>query len=361
MDHGVHARTTPGLSANAYRTMVASAPDMCVTLQPGSGTILECNEAVRTTLGYAPGEIVGRSVLSLADPDDTDSARRSWQTLVEAADLPASHVRARRKDGGRLDVCVTARTVHDDTGRVAFGLAVLRATPSATAHDGREPKRLRALLYALSVAEERERRRIAAGLHDELGQLLAIAKLKLGRLGATDTADARGVLTAELGSLIDQASRTARSATFELSSPVLEQFGLDAAIQSLGERMERVCGIAFRFDSDGRPCHLPDDTSVVLLRVVRELLFNVHKHARAREARVTVRRADAACTIVVEDDGDGFDGPFVADFTPAGGFGLFSAQAQIESIGGRFSLESRVRHGTRATLRIPMPSEPEPR
>ena len=272
-------------------------------------------------------------------------------------------VRARRKDGGRLDVCVTARTVHDDAGQVAFGLAVLRATPRAAASpgNGHEPDRLRALLYALSVAEERERRRIAAGLHDELGQLLAIAKLKLGRLAEADAPESRRQLATELGGIIDQASRTARSATFELSSPVLEQFGLDAAIQSLGERMERVCSVAFRFDSDGQPCRLPDDTPVVLLRVVRELLFNVHKHAHAHEVRVIVRRTDGTCTIVVEDDGDGFDGPFVADFTPSGGFGLFSAQAQIESIGGRFSLESRASQGTRATLRIPVPSECNPR
>jgi len=355
MDHSAHAPATRGLSANAYRTMVTRAPDMCVTLQLGSGTILECNEAVRTTLGYAPDEVVGRSVLALADPDDSASARRSWQTLATVADLPASHVRARRKDGGRLDVCITARGVRDDTGQIAFGLAVLRAkAPASTcAAGGQDAERLRALLYALSVAEERERRRIAAGLHDELGQLLAIAKLKLGRLGEVDDPAARAHLAAEVGALIDQASRTARRTTFELSSPVLEQFGLDAAIQSLGERLERVCGVAFVLDSDGLPCTLPDDTSVVLLRVVRELLFNVHKHAQAREVTVTIRHGGAACKILVEDDGVGFSGPVLAGFTPAGGFGLFSAQAQIESLGGTFEIESVAGRGTRTMLQVP--------
>jgi signal transduction histidine kinase len=228
-----------------------------------------------------------------------------------------------------------------------------RVGAEAQAHD---MARLKGLLYAISVAEERERRRIAAGLHDELGQLLAIAKLKLGRLGATDDAADRAQLTTDLGVLIDQASRAARASTFELSSPVLQQFGLDAAIESLGERMQRMAGLAFRFDTDGVPCTLPDDVPVVLLRVVRELLFNVQKHADAGAVSVKVRRADAACTIVVEDDGVGFDPCGVSTFTPAGGYGLFSAQAQIESVGGRFAIGPRPGGGTRATLVVPLPA-----
>lgn len=360
MSDGVQALANPGLSASAYRTIVTRAPDVCMTLQLGSGTILDCNDAVRTTLGYAPAEVVGRSILAFAFPDGSDTTRDSWQTLASRADLPASRMQVKRKDGGAVDVCLSARGVRDDTGRIAFGLAVLR-TRGADRRAGAEAQandmaRLKGLLYAISVAEERERRRIAAGLHDELGQLLAIAKLKLGRLGATDTPGDRAQLVADLGALIDQASRAARASTFELSSPVLQQFGLDAAIESLGERMERMTGLGFRFESDGVPCTLPDDVPVVLLRVVRELLFNVQKHARAHQASVTVRRADDTCTILVEDDGVGFEAKGVSTFTRAGGYGLFSAQAQIESVGGTFAIGPRPEGGTRASLVVPLPA-----
>jgi len=269
-------------------------------------------------------------------------------------------MQVKRKDGCSVDVCLSARGVWDDTGRIAFGLAVLR-TRGTDRRMGAEAQandmaRLKGLLYAISVAEERERRRIAAGLHDELGQLLAIAKLKLGRLGATDTPADRAQLTADLGALIDQASRAARASTFELSSPVLQQFGLDAAIESLGERMERMTGLAFRFETDGAPCALPDDVPVVLLRVVRELLFNVQKHAKARQVSVTVHRTAEVCTILVEDDGIGFPAKGVSSFTPAGGYGLFSTQAQIESVGGNFVIGPRPGGGTRATLIVPLPA-----
>lgn len=360
MDHGVQAQANPGLSASAYRTIVTRAPDVCMTLQLGSGTILDCNDVVRTTLGYAPAEMVGRSILAFAFPDGSEATRDTWQMLASHADLPPSNMLVKRKDGGSVDVCLSARGVRDDTGRIAFGLAVLRtrgtdrrAGADAPAND---MARLKGLLYAISVAEERERRRIAAGLHDELGQLLAIAKLKLGRLGATDTLVDRAQLTADLGALIDQASRAARASTFELSSPVLQQFGLDAAIASLGERMERMTGLGFHFESDGEPCTLPDDVPVVLLRVVRELLFNVQKHAQARSAWVTVRRTREVCTILVDDDGVGFEAKRVSSFTPAGGYGLFSAQAQIESVGGSFAIGPRPGGGTRATLIVPLPT-----
>jgi PAS domain S-box-containing protein len=364
MDLGEHAHVNRHvnrcLSARAYRTMVTRAPDVCMTLQLGSGTILDCNDAVRTTLGYAPAEVVGRSILAFALQDGSDTNRDSWELLATHADLPASNMQVKRKDGGAVDVCLSARGVRDDTGRIAFGLAVLRtrgadrrAGAEAQAHD---MARLKGLLYAISVAEERERRRIAAGLHDELGQLLAIAKLKLGRLGTTDDAADRAQLASDLGALIDQASRAARASTFELSSPVLQQFGLDAAIESLGERMQRMAGLAFRFESDRVTCTLPDDVPVVLLRVVRELLFNAQKHAEARNVSVSVRRTDTACTIQVEDDGVGFDAIGVSTFTPAGGYGLFSAQAQIESVGGSFAIGRRPGGGTRATVVVPLPA-----
>ncbi len=363
MDHHVQTQVSSGLSASAYRTIVTRAPDVCMTLQLGSGTILDCNDAVRTTLGYAPAEVVGRSILAFACPDASAATRDSWQTLASGGDLPASNMLVKRKDGGAVDVCLSARGVRDDTGRIAFGLAVLR-TRGLDRRAGADAQtndmaRLKGLLYAISVAEERERRRIAAGLHDELGQLLAIAKLKLGRLGATDTPADRAQLTADLGALIDQASRAARASTFELSSPVLQQFGLDAAIESLGERMGRMTGLGFHFESDGAPCTLPDDVPVVLLRVVRELLFNVQKHAQARQASVTVRRTRESCTILVEDDGVGFEAKRVSSFTPAGGYGLFSAQAQIESVGGSFAIAARPEGGTRATLVVPLPATSE--
>src|SRR5690348_8923571 len=103
-------------------------------------------------------------------------------------------------------------------------------------HDlAEQQRRLRTLALEICVAEERERRRIAAGLHDEIGQLLAVAKLKLGELDASMISAGDRELVADLKALLDHASRATRTATFELSSLVLHKLGLEAAIHSLSD------------------------------------------------------------------------------------------------------------------------------
>ncbi len=358
MVHGHQSQCTRRLSKSTYRTVFAQARDVCIALERGSGRITRCNDVVRTMLGFSPGEIVGHPISELAPPDSSEHARGVWHSLATDLEVPASDVEVLRKDGGRVDARLTGAGVHDDAGGVAFGVALLRArskTSPEACPQADSPERLRAWLYALSVAEERERRRIAAGLHDDLGQLLAIAKLRVGRLGvATDTSE-REALTNDLRDLIDQAARSARSTTFELSSPVLQQLGLDAALQSCGERMQQMYGFRFSFESDRTRIDLPHEALVVLLRVVRELLFNVHKHARASAVHVASRRAGALFTICTTDDGVGFCPADLHAFTPAGGFGLASAEAQVHAIGGRFAIESSSGAGTRVTISVPVP------
>ena len=351
-------RTAAGLSERTYRTVLTRAPDMCVALERGSGRIIQCNDVVRTTLGFSPRELVGHSVLSLAHPDCSAHAQRAWQSLAADLVVPASDVEVLRKDGGKVVVRLTGATVRNEAGRVCFGIALMRARakPAAEVRTRAEsPDRLRALLYTLSVAEQRERRRIAAGLHDDLGQSLAIAKLKLGCLGVATDAAERDALTSDIRDLIDQALSAARSTTFELSSPVLEQFGLDAAIRSVGERMQKAYGLRFGFVTDRAQLDLTHEKLEVLLRVVRELLFNVHKHARASSVEVIARSVDSVYTICVVDDGVGFrHSDRHREFTTEGGFGLRSAEAQVQAIGGRFAIESFLGTGTCVTISVPL-------
>lgn len=347
------------VSASAYRAMFTRSRDMCIALERGSGRIMRCNDAVGVMLGFSHNDIVGRPITSLARQDTPSQARRVWQSLAANLKVSASDVQVQRKDGGWIDACLTGAGVRDAAGKVSFGVALLRMRPKALPQADsptHSVEHLRILLRTLSVAEERERRRIAAGLHDELGQLLAIAKLRLGRLGAATGAVERETLTNDLRDLIDQAATAARSTTFELNCPVLQQLGLNAAIRNSGERMQALYGFHFRLNSDDAPVDLPHETLMVLLRVVREALFNVHKHAHASAVHVTSWQTGERLIICVNDNGVGYQpaaGPFAC--TPQGGFGLLSAEAQIHAIGGHFSIESAPGAGTSVTISVPMP------
>ncbi len=215
-------------------------------------------------------------------------------------------------------------------------------------------RRLQALAFEVAAAEARERERIANGLHDDIGQVLALVKFKLGELAADADAASAGAIE-ELRTLLAQATEATRHATFELRSPVLQQFGLQAALEGLAQRMNRLCGmdVVLRGQLPAQP--LPGAAQAVVFRVVRELLLNVHKHARAQCVVVSMAVDGAQLRVEVADDGVGFRRPAGAwRFSAEGGYGMHSAEAQVEAVGGRLTVRSKPGEGTRAQLRLPL-------
>ncbi|MFM9972350.1 MAG: ATP-binding protein [Burkholderiales bacterium] len=351
-----NVQATREVSVAAFRAVFERGRDMCLALERSTGRIIRCNDVVRAKLGFSSRDILGQPISKLARPSTNALYPQDWNAIDAKSNVAACEVEVARKNGGYIDAHMTQADVRDATGRLAFGVALLRARPpesSAIESHPDNPERLRALIHALSVAEERERRRIAAGLHDELGQLLAITKLKVGRLADTSGATEREALINDIRGLIDQAAKATRTTTFELSSPVLQQLGLDAAIQSCGDRMQDLYGFRFSFQSDRTRTDLPYETTVVLLRVVRELLFNIHKHARARTVNVAVKNERGLVTIRTSDDGVGFStATRETRITSQGGFGLLSAEGQIHAIGGQMVIDSSPGAGTRVTISV---------
>jgi len=215
-------------------------------------------------------------------------------------------------------------------------------------------ERLRALTLELIWAEEKERRRISKGLHDDLGQTLAIAKFKIRELQELESSAESTRLFTEVLDLLDHTIQTMRSLTFELSSPILYTLGLEAALQQLGEQLERRKGIRFHFEANQLPKPLPDETSIVIYRIVSELVRNVERHSHARQLKMTVAQVHDQIHISVEDDGVGLDASSLAqNFCATDGFGLFSTREQLEHLGGRLEIKSAPGLGTRLVVVAP--------
>lgn len=204
------------------------------------------------------------------------------------------------------------------------------------------------------LAQGRERERIAAGLHDDIGQTLSVAALKLGELQRQTGAAPALALIAELRQLLGQAIQATRSATFELSCPLLAQLGLHTALDSMVRRAEAQGGPRVRLRDTQGDTHLQEPVLGVVFRVARELVFNVCKHAQAQHAELRLRSGPRGLMLTVADDGIGFRvGDPHARFGPHGGYGLLSAMAQVHAVGGRLVLRSRIGHGTVARLWVP--------
>jgi len=348
----------------AWRRWADAMPDICLWLAPNTGRIVDCNRALFGVLGYSRTEVFGWPLQALAEPRNLGLASSTWRHLAACQELRDADCTLRARNGFEVAVSATASPVYNDDGKQVAGLVVLR---DITERRRREQtlqarkRQLKTLAYELTVAEARERHRIAQGLHDDIGQLLALARVKLqlvvpGAAGAEAGARAR---LAELDDLLAAAMRSTRTATFELASPLLQTQGLQAAIDDLAQQLTREGPLIARVEGEvPATLKMPDATRAVLFRVLRELAVNAVRHAQARHLWFRVMLEPERLCLIVGDDGCGFDvARLSASFGPEGGFGLFSADAQMQAIGGRLVVQSKSSRGTRAVLVLPLVSD----
>jgi PAS domain S-box-containing protein len=216
---------------------------------------------------------------------------------------------------------------------------------------------LRALAADLSLAEQRERRRLATELHDYLAQLLVLSRLKLGQ-ARQGLSEARSVeRLKEADEFVDQSLTYTRTLMAELSPPGLKEFGLPVALKWLAEQMQRH-ELHVEVQLEPESLSLPEPQAVLLFQSVRELVMNVVKHAQTSCATISLgTTSDDAVLLTVSDAGCGFE-PAVSGQGTQGPihFGLFSIRERMEALGGRFELQSAPGRGTRATLVLPAAS-----
>jgi signal transduction histidine kinase len=208
----------------------------------------------------------------------------------------------------------------------------------------------------LTLAEERERRRIAIEMHDRIGQSLAIAKIKLdGLRHSSSTANPCTILEDVCG-MLDQAITDVRTLTFDLSSPILNELGLDAAVAAwLTEEIEQKHNIIVELQEDKKPKPLDSDIRAILFRNVRELLINVVKHSQAAKVKVSISSAGKLINISIDDNGVGFiPSEVTAKAVRKGGFGLFSIRERLEQLGGHLEIESTPGCGCKVTMTAPL-------
>jgi signal transduction histidine kinase len=262
-----------------------------------------------------------------------------------------------RDAGGGIDGIIVSYADINESKEMAEAAASAQRRMAETLEERVQARtaQLRALATELSLSEERERRALARDLHDDLGQVLAIIKIKLSSM---DKNERRGKLRAslkEVEALIDDANRSVRSLMMQLSPPVLQTLGISAALEWLAEEMERVYGIAVRIDDDGHDKPLSEPARTSLFRAVRELLINVAKHSGVAFAEVCCLRQDDRITVSVTDHGAGFDYPATMNAAPAQrSFGLLSVRERIEFLGGEVNADSAPGDGATITLTLPV-------
>jgi PAS domain S-box-containing protein len=358
--------------------LVESSDDAIIS-KSLTGIIQSWNAAAERIYGYTKAEVIGQPITMLI-PEDRQSEEQLILDKIKRGERVDHFETIRvRKDGSRVLVSLTVSPIKDASGQIIGASKSARDITerrrieedlkSLTLElDSRVSRRtetlqltqdrLRALATQLSLAEERVRRTLASELHDYLGQMLVVCRLKLTQAsqGANEPTQLK---LRDADQILQDAITYTRSLVAQLTPPVLREFGLIMGLTWLAEQMKHhELRVGMRLNVPH--VDLSEEHAILLFQSVRELLMNIVKHAGTTEAALTVDLAQDTVVITVKDAGRGFD-PSAEPPTAVPHFGHFSIRERMEAVGGHFVLSSVPGQGTTATLRLSVPaSTPSP-
>ena len=238
----------------------------------------------------------------------------------------------------------------DVSQRVADETEIRRLNATLEGRVAQRTEQTRRLSERLAVAEQQERRRIAVVLHDDLQQRLAGLSMTLHALWSAQPNGAHP-LQSRADDILSAATDLTRTLASELSPAVLDREDFQETLHWLADLKQHEQRLDVTVETD-RACPVPDRAARdVLYHSIRELLFNVVKHAGTGAATISARRDGADVVVTVEDDGAGFDPS--ARLADEGGLGLYSIRERIEMADGSLDVASAPDRGTRVTMTLP--------
>jgi signal transduction histidine kinase len=294
--------------------------------------------------------------------EDPDAGAEVYQLAQHAVRLLGSslaygahesHVRRSGRTGGnQLRTPPLACTICDNRDYVS---GVLGERNTAL-HDARQyHSQLKKMSSQVLNAHEAERKRIARELHDDTAQALTSILVRL-RLLERSTENGEVLKNVEeLRDLTAGALDSVRRMAMDLRPAALDDLGLVPALQAYAENYSRNWPVKVTVSADGLVRRVPADVELVLYRVVQEALTNIAKHAGARWAQVSLSRRHNEVTLVVEDDGVGFD-PEEKPRSNGTGLGHFGMRERLALVEGELEIESTRGTGTKVTARVPLAS-----
>jgi PAS domain S-box-containing protein len=326
-----------------YRMMVESMNEGTVTLIP-DGTIFYCNGRFGEMIQVDCEKLIGTSFGTLIAPEEQSRFETIFQ---EAASLGVrEEFTLQTSSGNRVPVQLSVYLLGAD---IMSGIAVIATDISERIQS---EEKIRSLAAELTRAEQEERHRISQVLHDDLQQRLFATKAQLSFLkDANLSADTYRELDQIQESLSESIAIT-RNLSIDLSPIVLQGEGLTEAMTWLAFRMKEQYGLHVELDAKERFDHLDNHVRMLLFRSVRELLFNVVKHAGVLNATVTLERTEVNSRITVGDDGKGFDADVVMK-DPQLAHGLLIIQDRLNLLSCQMNIISKPNQGTRIVIEIP--------
>jgi two-component system NarL family sensor kinase len=333
---------------------VTDARGAALAILMADGTFLSANRTAAALLGYSSADLVGKQLADMA-PDDGHATLASELSVSAQSEFHSFRTVLAGRTGRPTPLTLHQQSVPtSQAGRSALltlfeeplipgpELADLTRLPDTSARDR---------MTYLTMGQQKERQRLAAELHDGLGQALTLVKLMtedaLMRIRRGQVDDAAQLLDATV-LRIRETIGDVRQICGELRPLMLDQLGLPAALSSLCRRIERSSehiSVAFNCDVDDKD--IPEHLKADMFRVAQEALNNTVKHAGATQIALGFRRIAGALLMTIQDNGIGYENhPLSTEDACATGLGLIGMQHRVESHGGTFAIQSLGTSGT---------------
>ncbi len=335
--------------------VVTDARGAALAILTPDGTFVSANRSAAALLGYSSAELVGKGLADLA-PDDSHSDLADELSASKAREFHSFSAVLTGRTGHPTRLALHQQWVPTKQMEASVLLTLFeeplifepRSADPAEPFDASE----RMCQTYLMMGQQKERQRLAAELHDGLGQALTLVKLMtedaLMRIRRGQVDDAVQLLDATVFR-VRETIGDVRQICGELRPLMLDKLGLPAALGSLCRRIEHGTeAISVLFDCDVADKDVPEHLKADMFRVAQEALNNAVKHAEATEISLSLRSDAGGLLLTIQDNGIGYENhPFATEDAYSTGLGLIGMQHRVEMHGGAFSIESSAATGTR--------------
>jgi PAS domain S-box-containing protein len=328
--------------------LLATATDAVVTTDE-SFIVTGWNAAAETIFGRRTDEVLGQPLALVFRTSFVEAERAGALRMLAETGGFRGELRYQRSDGRRVHLESRVAPLLDSDGKRIGYVSVNRdITERSYAEEA-----VRSLLKEVLTAQEVERRRIARELHDETAQTLT--SLLVGLRAVEEAQDLPSALggTSALRGLVSVALEGVKRMSRGLRPSVLDDLGLQEALERLGQEVSRSNGFVVDVDATGpRLPRLPEAVETALYRMVQEALTNASKHASPKAVSVLIHRNPSEVRLVIEDDGKGFD---ASEPLSEGQVGLVGIRERTHLVGGSVTVESSPGRGTTICVSVPLP------
>lgn len=335
------------------RNIVDVAPDATVVIRE-DGQIVLVNKQLENVFGLARQDLIGKPISTLIPEryhDGNVLNRLLYFHEPVARPMSGSGIKlyGRRWDGTEFPMEIRLSPLQTPEGMLAIA-AIRDITKRIEAE-----RKIRRLATLLAEAEQKERQRLSQVLHDDLQQRLFAVKLQLPILEHDYTygnGEAWRAVLAEMEEGLTESISITRNLSVDLGPVTLQETDLVGALQALSTRMQKQYGLNVALQTNGIETKYDSTLSELLFQTVRELLFNVVKHAETLDVALTLESTNDRIHITVTDKGQGFD-PGAVMNEPGVAHGLLNVRQRLELMGCQMEIDSKPGAGTRMIISCP--------